>query len=80
MAMQAGERRYTYRDCLTWPDDERWAIMGGEAYAMTPVPLSDQQASIRDEREKRLLYERYGVRKHAIVDPERLCVHRYLLG
>lgn len=30
--------RFTYADYLTWPDDERWEIIGGEAHAMTPAP------------------------------------------
>ncbi|HNW36110.1 MAG TPA: Uma2 family endonuclease [Candidatus Ozemobacteraceae bacterium] len=29
---------YTYGDYLTWPDDERWEIIDGEAYNMTPAP------------------------------------------
>ncbi len=30
--------KYTCSDYLTWPDDERWEIIGGEAYNMTPAP------------------------------------------
>ena len=29
---------YTWRDYQTWPDDERWEIVNGEAYAMSPAP------------------------------------------
>jgi hypothetical protein len=29
-------RKYTFDDYLTWPDDERWEIIDGEAYDMTP--------------------------------------------
>ncbi|MEA4964057.1 hypothetical protein [Lutispora sp.] len=30
-------RKYTYQDYKTWPDDERWEIIDGEAYNMTPA-------------------------------------------
>ncbi len=30
--------KYSYSDYLTWPDDERWEIINGEAYNMTPAP------------------------------------------
>ena len=31
-------RRYTYADYKTWPDDERWELIDGEAYDMSPAP------------------------------------------
>lgn len=31
-------RKITYRDYLQWDDDERWEIIDGEAYNMTPAP------------------------------------------
>ena len=31
-------RTYTWDDYRAWPDDERWEIIGGEAYAMSPAP------------------------------------------
>ena len=30
--------QYTYSDYLNWPDNERWEIINGEAYNMTPAP------------------------------------------
>lgn len=30
--------KHTYSDYLTWPDEERWEIIDGEAYNMTPAP------------------------------------------
>jgi len=30
--------KYFYSDYLTWPDGERWEIIAGEAYNMTPAP------------------------------------------
>jgi Uma2 family endonuclease len=32
------KERFTYSDYLTWPDDERWEIIYGVAYAMSPAP------------------------------------------
>ena len=31
-------RKWTYADYLAWPDDERWEIINGVAYAMSPAP------------------------------------------
>jgi hypothetical protein len=32
------EQRYTYGDYLTWDDDERWELIDGIPYNMTPAP------------------------------------------
>jgi Uma2 family endonuclease len=29
---------YTWSDYCSWPDNERWEIIGGESFAMAPVP------------------------------------------
>ncbi len=34
---------FTYGDYLTWPDEERWEIIDGEAFAMTAAPALDHQ-------------------------------------
>ena len=36
-------RRYTWSDYRSWPGDERWELIGGEAYAMSPSPSSRHQ-------------------------------------
>ena len=36
-------KRYTWDDYRTWPDDERWEIIDGEAYAMSPSPAARHQ-------------------------------------
>ena len=36
-------RVYTWDDYRAWPDDERWEIIGGEAYAMSPSPTARHQ-------------------------------------
>lgn len=37
-------QKYTYQDYLTWPDTERWEIIDGIAYDMSPAPSWDHQA------------------------------------
>jgi Uma2 family endonuclease len=39
-------RNYTYGDYLTWSDDERWEIINGEAYDMSPGPGTTHQAMV----------------------------------
>ncbi|MCU0579061.1 MAG: Uma2 family endonuclease [Desulfobacterota bacterium] len=36
-------RKLTYRDYLQWDDHERWEIIAGEAYNMTPAPSRAHQ-------------------------------------
>ena len=40
------ERRFSYADYLTWPDDERWELIDGIAYCMSPAPTSGHQALV----------------------------------
>jgi Uma2 family endonuclease len=145
MSLAQEERRFTYQDYLGWPEPERWEIIGGKAYNMTPAPgtlhqrvlirlaallekigspcivfvaptdvvlseedvvqpdlliVCDQRkinprnitgppdlvveitspASVRkDRREKKDLYERFGVREYVIVDPEGKFAERWVL-
>lgn len=39
MAISKEETRYTYRDYASWDDGERWELIDGIAYNMTPAPL-----------------------------------------
>lgn len=32
------DRNYTYADYLTWDDGQRWELIDGEAYCMSPAP------------------------------------------
>ena len=36
-------RIYTYEDYLQWPEDERWEIIDGVAFDMTPSPSTNHQ-------------------------------------
>ncbi len=36
-------RRHTYGEYLTWPEDVRYELIGGEAFLMAPAPTADHQ-------------------------------------
>lgn len=38
--------RFTWSDYRTWPDEERWEIIDGVAYAMSPAPSTKHQAVV----------------------------------
>jgi Uma2 family endonuclease len=42
-ALPAVKRGYSWADYLAWPESERWEIIGGEAFGMSPAPLSRHQ-------------------------------------
>ena len=141
------DKHFTYTDYITWPDEERWELIDGQAYNMTPAPSCTHQkiagnlyftfknrpaekrctpfiaptdvvlsesdivqpdvfvvcdqnkiteaniqgapdlvievispvTALKDKREKKALYERFGVREYIIVDPNDLYVERFLL-
>lgn len=142
-----GNTRFTYADYRTWPGDERWEIIDGEAYAMTPAPsllhqkilgnlhlkfgvyflgksctvfvaptdvvfdetnvmqpdllvvcdkskmtaaniqgapdlvveVLSPSTSLKDKREKKRAYERFGVREYLLAYPDDALVERYSL-
>jgi len=37
-ALARATDRFTWRDYQSWPDDERWELIDGVAYAMSPAP------------------------------------------
>ncbi|HQF78737.1 MAG TPA: Uma2 family endonuclease [Spirochaetota bacterium] len=37
------DRKYTYADYKKWEDDERWELIYGEAYNMSPAPTRTHQ-------------------------------------
>ena len=140
--------KFTYTDYITWSDNERWELIDGEAYNMTPAPTVTHQkiggnlyillsshlkkraecfvgiaptdvvfaehnvvqpdvfvvcdkkkiteaniqgapdliievlspaTALKDKREKKALYEKYGVKEYIIIDPAAQYVERFLL-
>ncbi len=141
--------RYTYQDYKKWQDDERWEIINGIAYNMTPAPkikhqkiseniyfsmknqikskniqfnlfsaptdvvfddfnvvqpdifiicdknkiaedningapdliieIVSKSTELKDRREKKNLYEKFGVKEYVIIFPEREYLERYIL-
>ena len=43
MAKLSENELFTYADYLTWPDGERWELIDGEAYMMSPAPSRKHQ-------------------------------------
>ncbi|MCK4468735.1 MAG: Uma2 family endonuclease [Desulfobacterales bacterium] len=37
------DEKFSYADYLSWPDDERWEIIEGVAYDMSPAPAREHQ-------------------------------------
>ncbi len=47
MSQAAAElKKYTYRDYLSWPEDERWELLEGVPAAMTPAPSTAHQVIV----------------------------------
>ena len=38
MRQPLADQKLTYADYLTWPDNERWELIDGVAYSMSPAP------------------------------------------
>ncbi|MCK5507554.1 MAG: Uma2 family endonuclease [Desulfobacterales bacterium] len=49
------DRVFTYKDYLTWNDNERWELINGVAYNMTPAP------SVNHQRVSRQLLLQIGI-------------------
>jgi Uma2 family endonuclease len=48
LAPKNNSERWTYADYLTWSDEERWEIIDGVAYAMSPAPSTAHQRILRN--------------------------------
>lgn len=46
--IRADQPHYTYADILTWPEDERWELIDGVPYNMTPAPSTYHQSLISE--------------------------------
>jgi Uma2 family endonuclease len=42
------KKLYDWDDYRTWPDDRRWEIVGGEAFAMSPAPSTRHQRILHE--------------------------------
>lgn len=52
------EPGFTWADYQSWPDDERWEIIGGKAFAMSPSPgIRHQDIVINMARELSLFFK-----------------------
>ena len=43
LPVKKADHKFTYKDYCTWPEDERWELIDGTAYDMSPAPLLDHQ-------------------------------------
>lgn len=43
MPLPKENKKYTYKDYLSWPEDERWEIIDGNAYLMAPPSRIHQE-------------------------------------
>ncbi len=43
LAIKSDVERFTYADYVAWPDDERWELIHGIAYDMSPAPSRRHQ-------------------------------------
>ena len=43
LPLRKEDKKFNYADYLTWSDDERWEIIDGFAYNMTPAPSREHQ-------------------------------------
>jgi len=46
--LKKNDRKFTYKDYLTWPENERRELIGGIAYDMTPAPSRVHQEILGD--------------------------------
>lgn len=44
----APEAHFTYRQYKTWPDDERWELIHGQAWCMSPAPTRYHQGLLAE--------------------------------
>ena len=47
-ALRNEKERFTYADYINWDDSERWELIDGIAYAMSPAPSREHQEILRE--------------------------------
>jgi len=40
------KKKYTYNDYVRWSDEERWELINGVPYSMTPAPSIKHQNTV----------------------------------
>lgn len=45
---EAARQLYGWEDYRRWPDDRRWEVIGGEAFAMSPAPTTRHQRVLQE--------------------------------
>jgi len=61
-------QNWTYRDYRGWSDDERWELINGHAYNMTPAPTIEHQNLVGNIY--RMLYQRLSdTGCHVLISP-----------
>jgi Uma2 family endonuclease len=141
------KKKYTYNDYIKLPDEERWELINGAPYNITPAPSINHQnaagtfysnlkqklqgspckpfiapadvvlsefdvvqpdvfvvcdekkitdaniqgtpdlivevlspsTALKDKREKKVLYEKYGVKEYIVIDPIEFYIERFVL-
>ncbi len=48
LAVRNREEKFTYKDYLQWPDEERWELIDGVAYDMSPAPSRRHQEVVME--------------------------------
>lgn len=48
MVDRAETDRFTYADLIVWPEEERWELIDGSPYDMTPAPSQQHQDIVTD--------------------------------
>ncbi|MDA3941322.1 MAG: Uma2 family endonuclease [Spirochaetia bacterium] len=43
LPLKKSDQKYTYKEYCSWPEDERWELIDGVAYNMSPAPTSRHQ-------------------------------------
>ncbi|MBT3272867.1 MAG: Uma2 family endonuclease [Spirochaetales bacterium] len=44
-SIKKADHLFTYGEYCSWPEDERWEIINGIAYSMSPAPTTNHQAA-----------------------------------
>lgn len=46
LPLEKADEYFTYKEYRTWPDDERWELIHGVPYAMSPAPSLNHQSIV----------------------------------